>query len=74
MRCLAFANANNGPNAGAVHVNSNNGFSNANSNYGARLTDTECRRLACGGNSLSLGDKKPKNRCGTGTCTRGVAA
>ena len=38
MRCLAFANANNGSNAGAVHVNSNNGFSNANSNYGARLT------------------------------------
>ena len=74
MRCLAFAHANAGSNAGAVHVNSNNGFSNANSNYGARLTDTECCRSACGGNSLSLGDNKPKNRCGTGTCARWVAA
>nr|DAF17768.1 MAG TPA: hypothetical protein [Bacteriophage sp.]DAH86618.1 MAG TPA: hypothetical protein [Bacteriophage sp.]DAJ93714.1 MAG TPA: hypothetical protein [Bacteriophage sp.] len=31
-------NANNGSNSGLAYVNSNNAFSNANANYGARLT------------------------------------
>ena len=36
--CLFGGNANNGSNSGLAYVNSNNAFSNANANYGARLT------------------------------------
>lgn len=36
--CLAGANSNNGANAGPFYVNSNNAWSNARTNYGARHT------------------------------------
>lgn len=36
--CLWGGNANNGSNSGLAYVNSNNDFSNANSNIGARHT------------------------------------
>lgn len=36
--CLWGGNANNGANSGLVYVNSNNAFSNANTNIGSRHT------------------------------------
>nr|WP_298672481.1 hypothetical protein [uncultured Prevotella sp.] len=65
--CLFGGNANNGAQSGLAYVNSNNAFSHAHANYGARLTYKSQQSGSLKGNhgrtSLSNLGYMPENIC-----------